>query len=221
MTKSERASTDVTLLIDSSGSMASIKAKMESAMKEFIAEQSAIEGDCNLSVWTFPHLKNTIVTQPIQNISAITISPSGGTPLYDAILESVRVTGERLSKMPESARPSKVVFVIITDGEENQSRSTYMQVASTIEHQETKYNWLFMFLGANQDAMSNAQRMGMGCGKGLDFAANDAGVGNSMAIMSGKLARVRGMNTQEYTAYNASGEVFDEKDRKEAIDKKN
>ena len=60
--------------------------------------------------------------------------------------------------MPEPERPGKVLFVVLTDGEENSSRRySQMMIADRIEHQRKKYGWEFVFLGANQDAIMTAR----------------------------------------------------------------
>ena len=53
------------------------------------------------------------------------------------------------------------MFVITTDGMENASRRyTYEKVKQMIERQKTKYNWEFLFLGANIDAVQTAGQLG-------------------------------------------------------------
>jgi hypothetical protein len=48
-----------------------------------------------------------------------------------------------------------VVFVFVTDGEENSSREfTRDQIRKMVEHQQLAYKWPFTFLAANQDAFA-------------------------------------------------------------------
>ena len=64
--------------------------------------------------------------------------------------------------MCEDERPSKVLFVILTDGEENTSkRFTNAHVKQRIQHQIDVYKWTFIFLGANQDAFATGKEMGI------------------------------------------------------------
>jgi Mg-chelatase subunit ChlD len=63
-------------------------------------------------------------------------------------------TGVRIEKTPDADRPEHVVFMVLTDGEENASEEYRReQIAEMVKHQREKYQWDFVFLGANQDAV--------------------------------------------------------------------
>ena len=88
--------------------------------------------------------------------------PRGGTPLNDALGQAIQRTGQRLSAMKEEDRPSKVVFIVLTDGEENASIGwTKEQVRKAVKHQEEKYNWQFIFLGSGIDAFNEGFSVGI------------------------------------------------------------
>jgi hypothetical protein len=75
--------------------------------------------------------------------------------------------------MPEYQRPDQVLFVIITDGEENSSRKyRRADVRDRITHQQNKYKWQFVFLGANQDALKEAESYGIDHNHALAYAAD-------------------------------------------------
>jgi hypothetical protein len=64
--------------------------------------------------------------------------------------------------MPEGERPGKVIFVIVTHGLENASRTyTREQVFERIRHQTEVYGWEFVYLGAKQDAIAAGARVGI------------------------------------------------------------
>jgi hypothetical protein len=84
------------------------------------------------------------------------------TALLDAVGRAIAETGERLAAMPEPDRPGLVVFVIVTDGQENSSKEyTKPQIKEMVERQQNIYKWQFTFLGANQDAFAEAHGMGI------------------------------------------------------------
>jgi hypothetical protein len=84
-------------------------------------------------------------------------------------------TGQRLAAMPESERPAKVLFVVITDGLENASvHVTRAYLQRKVVHQRTVYNWEFFYFGANQDAFTEARTYGII--HGITYAATPAGV---------------------------------------------
>ena len=88
--------------------------------------------------------------------------PRGSTALLDAVGQAINETGARLAAVDESQRPGLVVFVIVTDGQENSSREfTREQIRTMVEHQQSAYKWQFTFLSANQDAFAAGGSMGI------------------------------------------------------------
>ncbi len=103
--------------------------------------------------------------------------PRGGTALVDAVCKAIDDTGSRLRLTPEHLRPSKVLFVIMTDGQENSSSvyaARYMRdnpgfmgnpntqaLHDRVKHQKDTYAWEFLFLGANQDAIETGSLYGI------------------------------------------------------------
>lgn len=111
------------------------------------------------------------------DIVKLEIQASGGTALNDAIAKKITSFGESLATLPEDERPETVLFAIVTDGEENSSRDfTGAQVKAMIEHQTSKYNWNFVYLGANQDAIGVASQYGIRAGSALTWNTNDVAV---------------------------------------------
>ena len=80
----------------------------------------------------------------------------------DAVGRAINETGARLSAMDETQRPGLVVFVIVTDGQENASREfSRAQIRKMIEHQQSAFQWQFTFRAANQDAFAEGASLGM------------------------------------------------------------
>ncbi len=100
-----------------------------------------------------------------------TYQPRGSTPLLDALGQTIISTGRTLAAIPEAKRPDKVVFVVITDGEENASHQfTKARVKEMIDHQTGKYNWKFIYLGANQDAFAEAGAVGIAMATAANYS---------------------------------------------------
>jgi hypothetical protein len=185
--------TDLTLVIDRSGSMSACKDDAQGGVNEFIKRQKEVPGDCNFTLVQFDTIYEFLHTaKPIREVSLdYVLHPRGGTALLDAVGRAIRETGERLSKMTEKDRPALVVFVIVTDGQENSSKEfTKAKVKEMIEHQQKNYNWKFSYLGANQDAFAEGGALGIAKGGIANYAEQKTGGGIKLA--ASLTARARG-----------------------------
>ena len=181
---------------------------------KFKAQQLEAPGEC---LWSEVQFDNEYLTtvapapaHTVRDLDATTFVPRGPTALYDAIGKTIDAIGKRLSETPTTERPSKVVVVITTDGAENCSKAySASKVQEMIEHQQQKYNWEFIFMGANQDAILTAGALGIGQAQTLTYAPNSAGTEAAYASVSKAVYRSR-----TATALNApAAAAFEEEDR--------
>lgn len=86
----------------------------------------------------------------------------GCTALLDAIGKTMSAVINRRKTAPDIMKPSKTMFVIITDGYENASSEYDLQtVKKMIEHQKKEYDWEFLFLDVNIDADATSATYGI------------------------------------------------------------
>ena len=156
--------TDITILLDRSGSMQSIKGAMEEAFDSFIKTHRKVKST-KISLIEFNSANpQRIVYQavPVGSVEKLRLRPDGGTPLLDATCVAIDNLGSRLAEMDEKDRPDQVLFVIITDGQENDSKRFKRQdVFNRITKQRSDYKWQFVYLGANQDTFAEAASFGI------------------------------------------------------------
>lgn len=166
--------TDITVVMDCSGSMASCRTDAEGGLNSFIEKQKHEPGKALFSLVQFDNTSRFIHRGvPISDIGRCSFNPGGMTALLDAVGKAINDTGERLRNMPEHDRPGLVIFMIITDGAENSSREfTRAQIRDMIEHQKSKYNWQFSYLGANQDAFAEAASYGIDLGAVANYSTD-------------------------------------------------
>lgn len=155
--------TDITLVVDRSGSMASIRDDAEGGVNSFIEQQAKQKGEALITLVEFDTAYDFVAKGvPAQSMRRYKLVPRGMTALLDAVGRAINETGLRLAKMNENERPGLVIFVVMTDGYENSSREfTNSEIKQMIKHQQEKYNWQFMFLAADQDAFGEAEKMGI------------------------------------------------------------
>jgi len=188
------ARSDITILLDRSGSMASVKSDVEGGFARFLGEQRTLPGECRLSLVQFDSeaIEAVYTAQPIAQAPDLTLVPRGWTPLLDAVGRTIVKTGERLAAEAESQRPGRVLFVIITDGLENASREyTKARVREMVEHQRRAYHWEFLYLGANVDAFAEAGALGISRDFAAAYAPSPAGVAQLFEMVSDKAAAHR------------------------------
>lgn len=155
--------TDITLVVDRSGSMASIREDAQGGINTFIKDQAAQPGKCTLTLVHFDHEYEVVHDgKPINEVTEYGLTPRGSTALLDAVGRAINTTGARLAAMKEEDRPGLVSVVIVTDGQENASQEfTKARIKEMITHQQDVYKWQFTFLGADQDAFAEASSMGI------------------------------------------------------------
>jgi hypothetical protein len=153
--------------------MHACRAEAESGLNHFVAQQQQRPGAANFTLVQFDTEYEFVhKAADIRTVGRCHLAPRGSTALLDAVGRAINETGERLRNMPEAARPGLVVFVIITDGQENSSHEfTRAQVRDMIRHQQDVYQWQFTFLGANQDAFAEAGGLGIPSAAAANFAA--------------------------------------------------
>lgn len=185
--------TDITMLLDSSGSMSETRWATIDGVKKFIDAQQEVAKKTCFSLFKFSNKVD--LHQYVVPISKAELDPSfyipdGGTALYDAIGESMDMVGKRLGALAPEDRPDKVIFVIVTDGEENSSdKFTRETIASIIVEQREKYNWEFVFLGANQDAIVSAKNVGINHTNSMQFMQNTKGIEAAFASVANNVAQ--------------------------------
>lgn len=203
--------TDITLVVDRSGSMQQIRSDAEGGVNAFLQGQAKEPGEALLTLVQFDTEYEFVHRGvPIQQAPHYKLVPRGRTALLDAVGRAINETGERLAKMPEQDRPGLVVFVVMTDGLENSSREfSKAQVKEMIERQQRQYNWHFTFLGANQDAFAEAGGMGI---RAAGVAQYDAA--KVAAAWSGTGSKVARMRAQHRAGETVQNEYTDEERRR-------
>lgn len=178
--------TEMVFVLDRSGSMSGLAADTIGGFNELIEKQKKIEGDAYVTTVLFDHeyevLHDHVALGEVAPLTDKEYFARGSTALLDAVGRTIDSVGARLAAAPEEERPEHVVFVITTDGRENSSREyTAKQVREMVEHQQQKYSWQFVFLGANMDAVSEARNLGISAKYAADFTPTGRGVNRMYA----------------------------------------
>jgi len=141
----------------------------------------------------------------VQPLSKATYHPNGGTNLNDAIGGAMMKINSILSEKKKADRES-VIIAILTDGEENSSRTfSSTTIKAMVEKAEGK-SWGFMFLGANIDAFRAGSNLGFNAQNTMQFTSANATEtmrGASAMTARMKSAYASGMDTSSTYAATA------------------
>jgi uncharacterized protein YegL len=176
--KSMKNYTDLNIILDRSGSMSSIATDMTGGIETFLAKEKATGDETRVSLFQFDDKYETVFeNRDIKDDIKIPLTPRGGTALLDAVGKTIASVGEKLAAMKEADRPNRVLFLVITDGEENSSREfSFSSVKEKLKHQRENYAWDFVFLGTNEDALFQGEGLGIGKGSTRGFARTSESV---------------------------------------------
>ena len=203
----------IAALLDRSGSMESIADDTRGGFDAYITAQRGQSGSTLVTLAQFDTEYDVVYqNRAVDQVPALTVEPRGMTALLDAIGRFVTDVGSGLAALPERDRPGDVTVLVMTDGHENASVAwTKEAVRELISQQETVYDWDFVFLGANMDAIDVGTGLGFAPGKSLTYAASGAGVGGAFAAVSSYTSRKRSRG-----AAPAASVVFDDAEREGA-----
>lgn len=193
--------THITIVLDRSGSMSSIRDATIDGVAEFVKSQKALPGHATFTLAQFDNdyeLLWRMVPLPEVVFNKNFYQPRGSTALLDAIGKTIDIVGQDLNAREESRRPEKVLFVIVTDGYENASHEFTREkidnrrsVSEMISHQRNHYQWEFLFLGANQDAIVEAATYGIPMTHSMSYAATHTGTHQVYSSASSLVSNAR------------------------------
>lgn len=188
--------TELVFILDRSGSMAGLEKDTIGGFNAMLKKQKEVEGECRITTVLFDNQINILHDRlDIQAIGSLTEKDyhvGSSTALLDAIGSTINKIGNVQKHSSYEHRASKVLFVIITDGEENSSREfSSARVKKMIEHQMNKYSWEFIFLGANIDAVETSKMYGIRPDRTQNYHADAKGVNLNFDVMSKTVANFR------------------------------
>lgn len=198
-------STQIVVILDRSGSMQSCQKQTIDNFNEFVDQQKAQPGEGRLRLVQFDDQYEFLYDKRLQDVEHLTektFMPRGMTALNDAIGRTCDEVGRSLASMPDHSRPGKVIVVILTDGCENNSHQyTKSRVAEIVKHQRDKYNWAFIFMGADEQAVLQAQQYNIPIDNAMHYSSFDpTAYRSTAATMSGTVSTYRQTgNLQAFT----------------------
>jgi len=205
--------TSINVVIDKSGSMSGLAKDTIGSFNSFLKDQREVPGEAAFTLCAFNHdytlVHDFVKLASVPDLDSVSYRPSGNTALLDALGTTINSVGQKLAAMPEDERPSKVIFLIITDGQENSSsKFTNEQIKSMVEHQREAYKWEFVFIGANIDAFHTGQSYGVSASNSVGYSATRGGTHQLYSSVSSNLRSYRLADAESYATASAAGASF-------------
>ena len=135
---------NVIFLLDESGSMQTGKSDTIGGFNAFINEQKKLKNKIKFSLTLFNSMKieKRYVKVDIKDVKELTDDtylPASMTPLNDAIGKTIT----------ENTDLEQALFVILTDGQENESKEYTLTAIKKLIEEKTAKGWSFLYLGVD------------------------------------------------------------------------
>ncbi|MCR5610178.1 MAG: VWA domain-containing protein [Lachnospiraceae bacterium] len=202
--------TEIVFILDRSGSMSGLESDTIGGFNSMIIKQQKEEGEAIVSTVLFDDKSEVIHDRiAIGNIKKLTDKDyyvRGCTALLDAVGGAIRHISTIQKYQREEDRPAKTLFIITTDGLGNASKSfSFNDIKKLIEERKEKYNWEFLFLGANIDAIEVAGSMGISHDREANYNCDEAGTALNYQVLESAISRVRRCKAAEMSRTFAGG----------------
>jgi len=219
------AYTDITMVVDKSSSMANQVSSTIEGFNTFLHQQKEAEGKATITLIQFGSDIQTdyegLDVQDAPELSEGFYVPNGMTALNDAVGSAILQAQKRHRAMAEAERPHKVVVVVLTDGQENQSKEFagpqgLHNLKTLIERQQTE-GWEFVFLGQDLDAQAVAQTYAIPQGQALSYRGSSRGIEHAYVATSHAIADSRMALNDVVRAHDGDDLLFMEQAREVSV----
>ena len=165
-------------ILDRSGSMRGKEADTVGGINAMLSEvkSNKTEGDTvRVSLKLFDHEElikwRRVPLEEVNDLPVAEFVPRGQTALLDALGHSLTYFMEM--KLVEPAAYDTCLMYVATDGLENASKYyTRQRIKELIQSAETTYGIKVIYLGANQDAILEANNIGIAQGHAINYSEN-------------------------------------------------
>ncbi|MGB4595124.1 MAG: vWA domain-containing protein [Anaerolineaceae bacterium] len=188
--------TELVFILDKSGSMGGREADTIGGFNRVLEKQKQVEGAATVTTVLFDDRIEILHDRlDLHGVSAITVKDyfvEGSTALLDAIGNSIQKIEKAQQALASEYRAKQVMFTIITDGMENASRRFDFRTVRAMIEQKKAEGWEFIFLGANIDAISAAQDLGIAPDRAQNFIKDARGIQANYNSVSDAATMLRG-----------------------------
>lgn len=194
--------TAVFLVLDESTSMGDVREATIGGVNDFLAEQAKQPGLCYFSLTKFAsrvdQMGAPVEIGSFPKLTTQTYKPNGNTALYDAIAVTIERAEEWFALQ---SGPVQMLFVIQTDGQENNSVDHNAESIRKLIGKKTEDKWDFVFLGADQDAILAAGAIGIQSNMTATYTGSKAGTRKAFSSTSDSVSMLRSHGRDDLASF--------------------
>lgn len=188
--------TEIVFILDRSGSMGGLEADTIGGYNSLIEKQKKEEGEAYISTVLFDDkveiLHDRVSLDAVKPMTDKEYYVRGCTALLDAVGDAIHHIGNVHKYARDEDRPEKTLFIITTDGQENSSRKySYERVQHMVKRQQERFEWEFLFLGSNIDAVCEAGKFGIRADRAVNYECDRVGTEINYQVLSRAVSRIR------------------------------
>ena len=187
--------TEMVFILDRSGSMGGLENDTIGGFNGMLGKQKKEEGEANVTTVLFDDQIEIIHDRfPISVVNPLSDDDyyvRGSTALLDAVGSTVKKVENIQKRLPEEMRAENIIFVITTDGQENASREYSAGMVKKMIETNQQKGWQFLFLGANMDAVEEADKIGIRRTHAVSYRPTSKGVRLNYEVTGSVLSCMR------------------------------
>ena len=195
VTHMKKGLTELVFILDRSGSMVGLESDTIGGFNGMLEKQKKEEGEANVTTVLFDDQIEIIHDRfPISAVNPLNDNDyfvRGSTALLDAVGSTVKKMENIQKRLPEELRAENVIFVITTDGQENASQEYSANMVKKMIETNQEKGWQFLFLGANMDAVKEADKIGIRKTHAASYKPSAAGVRLNYEVAGNVLSCMR------------------------------
>jgi uncharacterized protein YegL len=156
--KPKPTGTNIIVVLDKSGSMFPLTSDTIGGFNTWLAEQQKAGPNQKLTLVQFATgVTNMCVEKPIEEVQPLTTTTYHADGPSTALLDAI---GKTIKAVRDENKTDKVLFLIMTDGQENDSHEwTREGIKKLVEERQTD-GWTFVYIGSDLAGFADAKSMG-------------------------------------------------------------
>ena len=179
------------LIVDRSGSMRSFGNETHGALRAYLEGVNETHASSKVTLITFDDQIEVVAKNaaPSLAIQPAWIEPRGMTALRDALVKGIEIADKEEIACGITKTTVEINIAVFTDGSDNASSISPSGLAQMIAQRESRGNWDFTFLAANQNAITSAAAIGISRKNAISVGKAKGGMRCAMQSASKKCKR--------------------------------